>query len=107
MKSSNQTSELLGKKITFSNKFIRQRGTFPNGRGGNMNGKTWNVFHCKPTTGFIVGRRVLQEGFSEWYGDEHGMVWMRRGSISAYIVATAMNKKPTYIPITEVDISND
>lgn len=55
-----------------------------------------------PREGVIVGRRTLQNGWTEWGGYEEPSIWHQESTVPAYLVAYDLHTKA--VPVHADDI---
>jgi len=52
-----------------------------------------------PRVGWLVGFRVMPEGYSDFLGHDEGRVFRRSGSVRCYVVVFWPSAAPKYVPV--------
>jgi hypothetical protein len=86
----------LGQKVTFQKCLRRSIKFEANESGWNERKNVWIEKDHTHSTGLIVGKRVLQNGISQWENEE-GWVFIPVERVVAYLVAFNLHKKPVFV----------
>jgi len=82
--------DLFGEVITINARLGREVFSLPGGQR-----KEWKSRPIKPVSVMIIGRRILQNGESDW--QDYGAVWYQQGQVRAFLVVADMRRAPFYI----------
>lgn len=89
-------NELMGKRVGVSKKFLRT--SYPKK-------EYWET--AVSLTGWIVGFRTIQNGYSEWVDEYVGYMWNPTSYIKCVLVSLTPHQNPIKVPLDGFEVTDD
>lgn len=95
MSKARQVPYAMGDRVLCAQKL--RRGYWKHRPGSDRGIKCWKPVPCD-VMGVVVGYRTLQEGYTEYHGED-GAQWVKTGQMPCALVAIDLYKNPIYVPL--------